>query len=272
MRTFPDLNSRDIRVDTATFNDLTRNISPIEELRRLGVLARHGWTRGARPWLGVAIASATALVSILLHFHVFTPELWRSGDVNASLPLTSELARLPMSLLFPTPYLPLWAACGQLLIVFGLGELILGRWLTVMVAIAGHFGSTLVASVLLTTVHGNVFGLTPALAHALDTGPSAATTAVGACLLVAARMNRCAMLLGLVLFAAAVIAPGVDGVEHVVALVCGLIAGVACLLVASKSTRISTTSSEKLWPSRVARITRVFRSPRSATAAMRDRS
>lgn len=148
-----------------------------------------------------------------------------------------------MSLLFPTPYLPIWAACGQLLIVFGLGELILGRWLTVMVAITGHFGSTLVASVLLTTAHGSGFGLTPAPAHALDTGPSAATTAVGACLLVAARMNRCAVLLCLALFAAAVIAPGVDGVEHVVALVCGSVVGVTCRMTAFRSTRLPNPPS-----------------------------
>ena len=99
-----------------------------------------------------------------------------------------------MSFFFPTAYLPLWAACAQLVVVIGLGELILGRWLTIAVAVVAHLGSTLIARMLLESVHSHVLGLTPALAHVLDTGPSAATTAVGACLLIAARMNRGAAL------------------------------------------------------------------------------
>jgi hypothetical protein len=131
-----------------------------------------------------------------------------------------------MSLFMPTSYLPLWAACAQLLVVIGLGELILGRWLTIIVASVGHVGSTLLARVLLESVHGHVFGMTAALAHVLDTGPSAATTAVGACLLITMRMNRSALLLSVGLVAAALIAPGVDGVEHTSALFWGLTAGV----------------------------------------------
>lgn len=71
----PDVNSGDVRVETATLIDLTPKSSPFAELGRIGALARRGWSRGTRPWLGVVMASATALVSVLLHFHVFTPEL-----------------------------------------------------------------------------------------------------------------------------------------------------------------------------------------------------
>ena len=210
----------------------------IGEFLRLWHLARQRWSSGARPWLGIATALATALVALCLHFHILSPELWRSGDVDAALPLTSELARLPMSLFLPTAFLPLWAASAQLLVVIGLGELILGRWLTIVVAAAGHIGSTLIARVLLESEHGHVFGVAPAMAHVLDTGPSAATTAVGACLLVAARMNRCALLLSVGLIAAALIAPGVDGVEHTTALIWGVTAGVANYVVIS---RVSAT-------------------------------
>jgi hypothetical protein len=186
------------------------------------------------------MAAATALVYVLLNNRSVGPALWRSGDVYASLPLSTELSRLPTSLLLPTPYLPIWAACGQLLVVIGLGELILGRWVTVVVAIVGHCAATMVARVLLETVHGSVFGLTPVLAHALDTGPSGAATAVGACLLVAARMYRCTALLCAALIAAALIAPGIDGVEHTVALICGLAAGVAFRLQASTPNRVES--------------------------------
>jgi len=267
----PEVNHGDVLVEAVPPTHLTPTISLFGEIRRLGIRARYGWSQGARPWLGIAAASASAFVAVLLHFHVLHPELWRSGDVYASLPLTSELARLPMSLLLPTPYLPVWAACGQLLLVVGLGELILGRWATIMVAVAGHFGSTLVARALLDSVHGTVFGLTPALAHVLDTGPSAATTAIGACLFVAARMNRCATLLSEALVAAALIATGVDGIEHVVALACGLLVGVAFRVVASRSTTFRRPSLVTISSFRPTWMTRVFRLPHIALEAMRSR-
>ena len=238
------------------------------EFFRLWLLARYGWSRGSRPWLGLATALATILVAGFLHFHILRPELWHSGDVHASLPLTSELARLPMSFFFPTAYLPLWAACAQLIVVIGLGELILGRWLTIAVAVVAHFGSTLIARVLLESVHSHLLGLTPALARVLDTGPSAATTAVGACLLIAARMNRGAALLSLGLLIAAVVAPGVDGIEHTTSLAWGLLAGALYVVVTSKS---HGTSASTAWKTRMVGILRAFRSPRSALAGMRDR-
>jgi hypothetical protein len=209
------------------------------------------------------------LVPTFVHFHILRPELWRSGDVYASLSLTTELARLPMSLFLPTAYLPLWGACLQLLVVIGLGELILGRRLTIAVAIVGHFGSTLVARVLLDSVHGYVFGLTPALARILDSGPSAATTAVGACLLVSARMTRCAILLSVGLLAAALIAPGVDGVEHMVALSCGLLAGGAYRVFSSATFRLP--SLPVLWSRRPLWMRRIVRLPRLALQALRGR-
>lgn len=272
MSNTPDLSRDGVAVDVTILAYVTPSTSPTKELRRLGVLASQQLRRGDRPWLGLALASVTVLVAMLLKFHVFSPDLWRSGAVYASLPLKSELARLPMSLFLPTPYLPLWAASSQILIVFGLGELILGRWLTLMVATVGHFGSSLVVYVLLNSVHGNVLGLTPALAHALDTGPSAATTAVGACLLIAARMRRCAGLLTLALVAAALIAPGVDGVEHTVALGCGLLAGAAYRVVVSRTTSLANARPRTVWSFRLVRIAQAFRSPRSAVAAIRGRN
>lgn len=237
------------------------------EFFHLWLLARYAWSRGVRPWLGIAAALACVLVTELLHFHILRPELWHSGDVYAALPLTNELARLPMSLFFPTAYLPLWAACAQLVVVIGLGEMILGRWLTIAVALVAHFGSTLMARSLLLSVHGHLFGLTPALARVLDTGPSAATTAVGACLLIAARMNRSAMLLAVGLLVAALVAPGLDGVEHTGALAWGLLAGFLYVIVTSRSHEVSTTA----WRTRGVGILRAFRSPRSALAGMRER-
>jgi hypothetical protein len=230
------------------------------EFTRLWLATRLGWTNGKRPWLGVSLALASIAVAEMVHVHVLSPELWRSGDVYAALPVTTELVRLPMSLFMPTAYLPLWGAILQLLVVIGLGELILGRSVTVLVAAAGHFGSTLSARLLLESPHAALFGLTPAIGHVLDTGPSGATTAVGACLLVALRMNRSAILLALGLLVAAAVAPGLDAVEHTTALVLGLSAGLATRWVYSRTLRAT-------W----ARSLRFLRRRRPALAALRDR-
>ncbi len=270
MSTASDTNDAAVATKPALSQNTLPRFTLTREVDRLWLLARYGWSRGARPWLGVATALATVLVAVLLHVHLLRAELWRSGDVYATLPITSELVRMPMSLLFPTAYLPLWAACAQLLVVVGLGELILGRWLTIAVALIGHAGSTLIARVVLESVHGHVFGLTPALAHALDTGPSAATTAVGACLLVAAGMNRCTLLLSVALITAAIVVPGVDGVEHAAALAWGVVAGVVYYAVAARAS-IHRRAAQKPWISRLTRPRRTFKSPRSALAGMRDR-
>lgn len=260
----PDMSSAEVANDATLCQVPAPKFSLAREFVRLWLLARFRWSRGVRPWLGIATALATALVALFLHFHILRPELWSSGNVNAALPLTSELVRLPMSLLFPTSYLPLWAACAQLLVVIGLGELILGRWLTIVVALVGHIGSTLIARVLLESVHGHVFGLSPALAHVLDTGPSAATTAVGACLLVTARMNRSALLLSVGLIGAALIAPGVDGVEHTTALVWGVTAGVVDYVVVSRFSDTRDASSKGLGSVRFTWLLRTIKSLRRA--------
>jgi hypothetical protein len=267
-RTQHDGATKRVSVDQLLTQEHAPRFKLSREFVHLGLLARYGWSRGARPWLGIAMTLAAILVAAFLHFHILRPELWRSGDVYAALPITSELARLPMSIFLPTAFLPLWASCAQLLVVIGLGEMILGRSLTIAVAVVAHFGSTLIARVLLLSFHGHFFGLTPALARALDTGPSAATTAVGACLLIAARMNRSAVLLCVGLLVAAVVAGGLDGVEHTAALVWGLFAGYLFVMVTN---RFHDEAPATEWKTRAAGILRAFRSPRSALAGTRDK-
>jgi hypothetical protein len=252
--------------DATSVEDVAHRRGPRAEFTRLWLATRLGWMNGKRPWLGVSLALASAAVALMVHFHVLSPELWRSGDVYAGLPVTTELVRLPMSLLMPTAYLPLWGAILQLVLVIGLGELILGRSVTVLVAAAGHVGSTLMARVLLDAPHAALFGLTPAITRVLDTGPSGATTAVGACLLVALRMNRSAILLALGLLIAALVAPGLDAVEHTTALVVGICAGAGARWMYSRTLRTSWARSLG-----DARVVRFLRRRRPALAALRER-
>jgi hypothetical protein len=182
---------------------------------------------GRRPWLGIGAGAIPIAVWALLRDHSIRPSLLHAGAVYASLPWPTELARLPMSLFLPTPLLPLWGAVLQLVVVLGICELVLGRWMTLAVAALGHVVATLTARVIIDHVHVGVLGLSASLAHALDTGPSAATTAVGAYLLLATGMKRCTALLCGGLLIAALAVPGIDGVEHLVALACGLGLGLA---------------------------------------------
>jgi hypothetical protein len=251
--------------EATSLEDVAQRRGLRAEFTRLWLATRLGWRNGKRPWLGVSLALASVAVALMVHFHVLSPELWRSGDVYAALPVTTELVRLPMSLFMPTAYLPLWGAILQLVLVIGLGELILGRSVSVLVAAAGHVGSTLMARVLLDAPHAALLGLTPAVARVLDTGPSGATTAVGACLLVALRMNRAAILLILGLLLAAFVAPGLDAVEHTTALLLGVCAGAGARWMYSRTLRASWARSL-----RDARVVRFLRRRRPALAALRE--
>ena len=197
------------------------------EFRRVLASARREWAAGRRPWFAAALACLTIVVYLLLHDSAFAPTLWRSGEVSASLPLRTELWRLPMSLFLPTPFLPVWGAAAQLLVVIGLGELVLGRWLTVTVASFGHLAATLCARAMIELCPGNLACLPAIAAHVLDTGPSAAVTAVGVCLLLVARCYRATSVLVAALLVSAVVAHGLDGQEHLLALAFGVMAGVA---------------------------------------------
>jgi hypothetical protein len=193
----------------------------LPEIRHLLTLARSNLSSGSRPWLALTLSATTVVIYALLPYPAIGSTLWHSGAVYAALPLPTELWRLPMSLFLPTPYLPVWGAAAQLIAVLGFAELLFGRWLTIGIATFGHVAATLTARLLV----GGVLGLSPALAHVLDTGPSAAVTAIGAYLLVVLGMHRCTTILCAALFIAAVVAPGIDGVEHLVALAFGLLAG-----------------------------------------------
>jgi len=199
----------------------------LKEIARLVQFARAGWSLGRRPWIGMA-AGAIAVVTYVLLTHTATRHaLWSSGEVRASLPIFVELARLPMSVFLPTPYLPEWGAVLQLLVVLGLGEILVGKWAVLSSAALGQIASTFAARFLVNSSYGHLVGLPHQLAHSLDTGPSAVTVAVGACLFVAIRSYRLTAVFGAALLISSIAIPGLDGPEHLVAFACGLVVGVA---------------------------------------------
>lgn len=89
-------------------------------------------------------------------------------------PLGLALLRTPLSLFVPALDLPVWGALAQILLVFGIAELCLGWWRTLVIAYAATLAGTLYARVGIALGPDSPLGLPAAHARIVDTGPSAA--------------------------------------------------------------------------------------------------
>jgi hypothetical protein len=175
--------------------------------------------------LTLTATAAVLLFQLLQHTPGGAGVVERVGVVRASLPLWESLLRTPLSLFVPAPDLPVWGAAAQVLVVFGVAELTIGRWATLTVAYAGTLAGTLYAR------HGvqagvrgtdHLFALPWQDALVRDTGPSAAVVALA--VYVAWRYR--AWVTGAVTVVALVLEqalfPNLAGAEHLVAILCAL--------------------------------------------------
>ncbi|MCQ1579562.1 hypothetical protein [Streptomyces parvus] len=96
------------------------------------------------------------------------------GAVRAEDPLPLALLRTPLSLFVPALDLPVWGALAQILLVFGVAEVCLGRWRTLAVAYGATLAGTLYARAGVALGPGTFPGLPASDAQVVDTGPSAA--------------------------------------------------------------------------------------------------
>ncbi|MEU2558111.1 hypothetical protein ABZ626_02005 [Streptomyces longispororuber] len=96
------------------------------------------------------------------------------GSVRAEDPLWLALLRTPLSLFVPALDLPVWGALVQILLVFGIAELCLGRWRTLLVGYAATLAGTLYARLAIALGPDTWLGLPASDARVVDTGPSAA--------------------------------------------------------------------------------------------------
>ena len=97
-----------------------------------------------------------------------------TGGVRAEDPLWLSLLRTPLSLFVPALDLPVWGALAQVLFVFGVAEICLGRWRTLLIAYSATLAGTLYARLGIWLGFDNAFGLPSSDASVVDTGPSAA--------------------------------------------------------------------------------------------------
>ncbi|AYC41863.1 hypothetical protein DWG14_06154 [Streptomyces griseorubiginosus] len=131
-----------------------------------------------RRWRAVPLA--VTAVCLTLTLHVVHNQPWGYdvvqdvGAVRAADPLWLALLRTPLSLFVPALDLPVWGALVQILFVFGIAEICLGRWRTLALAYAATLAGTLYARVGVSLGPHHPFGLAATDAHVVDTGPSAA--------------------------------------------------------------------------------------------------
>ncbi|CAM5682600.1 Integral membrane protein OS=Streptomyces griseorubiginosus OX=67304 GN=DWG14_06154 PE=4 SV=1 [Streptomyces griseorubiginosus] len=131
-----------------------------------------------RRWRAVPLAMTAVCLTLTLH--VVHNQPWGYdvvqdvGAVRAADPLWLALLRTPLSLFVPALDLPVWGALVQILFVFGIAEICLGRWRTLALAYAATLAGTLYARVGVSLGPHHPFGLTATDAHVVDTGPSAA--------------------------------------------------------------------------------------------------
>ncbi|MFF3331314.1 hypothetical protein ACFYWX_17380 [Streptomyces sp. NPDC002888] len=127
-----------------------------------------------------AVPMTLGAVCLTAALHVVQNQSWgfrfvqNAGAVRAEDPLWLALARTPLSLFVPALDLPAWGALAQVLLVFGIAEICLGWWRTLLVAYAATVAGTLYARVGIALGPHAPLGLPASDAQVVDTGPSAA--------------------------------------------------------------------------------------------------
>ncbi|MET9900896.1 hypothetical protein [Streptomyces sp. NPDC006446] len=132
----------------------------------------------ARRWRAVPMTLGAVCLTAVLQF--VQNQSWgyqlvqNAGSVRAEDPLPLALLRTPLSLFVPALDLPVWGALAQILLVFGIAEICLGWWRTLVIAYVATLAGTLYARVGIALGPHHPLGLPGADAQVVDTGPSAA--------------------------------------------------------------------------------------------------
>ncbi|MFI6338209.1 hypothetical protein [Streptomyces sp. NPDC050535] len=149
------------------------------------------------------------------------------GSVRADDPLPLALARTPLSLFVPALDLPVWGALAQILVVFAIAEIVLGRWRTLVIAYVATLAGTLYARVGIALGPDSPLGLPAADRYVVDTGPSAAVVglAVFVCRRCRAYVTGAAVIVAMLV--ETVLKENLAGKEHLAAvaavmLMCGI--------------------------------------------------
>jgi hypothetical protein len=196
--------------------------------REWGALARAIRDRLRRDGLAALPMTITATIAVLV-FQVVqqTPSgtalVERLGVVRASLPLGVALSRTPLSLFVPAPDLPVWGAAAQVLFVFGIAELTLGRLRTLAVAYAATLAGTMYARQGIELGPDHFFGLTYNAEFVRDTGPSVAVVALAVCIAWRYRAVLTSAVVIVSMVGEALLLTNLAGAEHLIAILAALL-------------------------------------------------
>ncbi|MFI1889315.1 hypothetical protein [Streptomyces jumonjinensis] len=192
----------------------------------------------ARGWRAVPLTLAS--VSLIVLFQSVQNQSWGHGFVQdvgfvrARDPLWLALLRTPLSLFVPALDLPVWGALAQVLLVFGIAEIVLGRPGTLVVAYVCTLAGMLYARLGIALGPGSALGLPASDAQIVDTGPSAAVVGLVVCVCVSTRAWLTGASLIVAMVVEVIVEPNLAGKEHLVAIGAAL---ALCALVALRRRR-----------------------------------
>ncbi|MCX4557384.1 hypothetical protein OHA02_14360 [Streptomyces phaeochromogenes] len=143
---------------------------PLYAAVRAGLVER-GWRAIPMTVAAVCLTALTQYVQNQPWGYQFVQNI---GAVRAEEPLWLALLRTPLSLFVPALDLPVWGALAQILLVFGIAEICLGKWRTLVIAYVATLAGTLYARVGIALGPHGFLGLPASDSLVVDTGPSAA--------------------------------------------------------------------------------------------------
>ncbi|MDT0459252.1 hypothetical protein RM550_26630 [Streptomyces sp. DSM 41527] len=146
------------------------------------------------------------------------------GSVQAWEHLWVALLRTPLSLFVPALDLPVWGALAQILVVFGVAEICVGRRQTLLIAYVATLAGTMYARIGIWIGPVSPLGLPDSDKFVIDTGPSAAV--VGLAVFVCWRYRAwftCAAVVVAMVVEVVSIKNNLAGKEHVAAVLAVLV-------------------------------------------------
>lgn len=177
--------------------------------------------------------TCTALIGVFALIQHTTAGWWvveHVAGVYQALPLPLILLRLPLSMLAPAPDLPAWGAMLQVLVVFALSEVHLGRMRTIITAVCVNGLTTVSARIMVIIGLQLAIGTPQVDQYELDTGPSTVVVALSIYVALKCRAYLILTITAVAMAGEAIALPNLAGREHLVAL--GL--GVAAYLIGER--------------------------------------
>ncbi len=140
------------------------------------------------------------------------------GSVKAVDPLWLALLRTPLSLFVPALDLPVWGALAQVLLVFGISEICIGWWRTLLIGYVATLAGTTYARIGLSLSADHPFGLPASDRIVNDTGPSAAVVGLALYVCWRYRAYLTGALVVLVMIGEVLVKDNLAGKEHLAAI------------------------------------------------------